>query len=243
MSQNQPKSIKTRCAGSHAITSYTSKKNDIIPKHKHLTTLWAQSHINKLNSLNNDSLELLMEGNLSNLRVTEPCFPSAGTWPPQKLHSLTQNYFSLTITSASLSSTKEDANILLKYLTETSAVATWLTSFRSSSFHSIWRVDHSESFEGAFTCSSSTSDDRLRVSYQRLPGKQSVNEQPFILILNPKISSKPFKHAAAMPNHFLRASRKLHTTVRTLEIYYFFLENHINPVLSKQKVAGGWPGC
>lgn len=40
-----------------------------------------------------------------------------------------------------------------------------------------------------------------------------------------------------MPNHFLKASRKPQATPGTLDSYYFFLETHIYPVLSKQKVA------
>lgn len=71
-------------------------------------------------------------------------------------------------------------------------------------------------------------------AWQGLPGKQ-----PFTFTLGPKISSKPFKHGAAMPNHFLKASREPQATPRTLDIYYFFLETHIYPVLSKQKVAEG----
>lgn len=56
------------------MTSYTFTKDDITPKHKHLTIQLEQSHIN-LNSLNNDLLELLTEDKLSHLRVTEPYFP------------------------------------------------------------------------------------------------------------------------------------------------------------------------
>ena len=61
------------CSRSNAMTSDIFTKDDITPKLKHLTIQLEQSHIN-LNSLNNDLLELLMEGDLNHLRVTEPYF-------------------------------------------------------------------------------------------------------------------------------------------------------------------------
>lgn len=95
------------CSRSNAMTSDIFTKDDITPKLKHLTIQLEQSHIN-LNSLNNDLLELLMEGNLSHLKVTEPYFSREA--PP-----FPQNYLSLARTSVSLRSKKENVNILLKH--------------------------------------------------------------------------------------------------------------------------------